>query len=314
MRKLAGTRSSVARHACMAFWLTAALPLPAVGAAETVRTVAERVEVRREANPIAGIHGSVPKGTVFQVLGREAGWIRVAYPLGNGAFYFGFIPEVFCEDAGGAAPSTLEPTPPEPPSSDHPASASTPSAVPPGPVVPQQQTAAAPPAQPALQKQAASTADVLAVAPASVATQPSTAKRKVLILQIADGKTRDGDTGAGSGAALAAAIREALVARGILPFVSESRSMEEGIKEAKGLSYESVLRVTITEWEDNATAWSGNPDSAAISIELFDLTPTLISSATQRKKGSRWAMSSKSPDQWFPELVKATVTKVFGPS
>jgi hypothetical protein len=302
------------RHACMALSLTLALLVAAVGVAETVRTVAERVEVRREANPSAGIHGSVPKGTVFEVLGRERGWIRVAYPIGNGAFYAGFVPEVFCEDARGAAPSTLEPTPPEPPSSDHPASASTPGAIPPGPVVPQQQTAAAPPAQPALPEQVASTANVPAVATAPAATQPSTAKRKVLILQIADGKSRDGDTGAGSGAALAAAIRDALVARGILPFVSEYRSMEEGIKEAKGLSYESILRVTITEWEDNATAWSGNPDSAAISIELFDLTPTLISSATQRKKGSRWAMSSKSPDQWFPELVKATVTRVFGPS
>jgi hypothetical protein len=219
----------------MALSLTAALLPAAVGAAETVRTVAERVEVRSEANPSAGIHGSVPKGTVFQVFGREAGWIRVAYPLGNGAFYFGFIPEVFCEDAGGAAPSTLEPTPPEPPSSDHPASAFTPGAVPPGPVVPPQQAAAAPPAQAALPEQAASTADAPAVSTAPAATQPSTAKRKVLILQVADGKARDGGMGVGSGAALAAAIRDALLARGILPFVGDSHSMEEGLKEAKGL-------------------------------------------------------------------------------
>jgi len=295
--------------------LTAVLLLASVGVAETVRTVAERVEVRREASPSAGIRGSVPKGTVLQVLGRQAGWIRVAYPIGNGAFYFGFVPEVFCEDAGGAAPSTIEPTSLEPPSGDHPASASNPAAVPRGPTVAQQQAAVsvAAPAQPVLPEQAASTASVLAVADAPATSQPTTAKRKVLILQIADGKSRDGDMGAGSGAALAATIRDALVARGMLPFVSEHPSMEEGIKEARRLSYESILRVVITEWEDNATAWSGNADSAAISIELFDLTPTLISAATQRKKGSRWGMSSKSPDQWFPDLVKTTVTKVFGP-
>jgi hypothetical protein len=139
---------------------TAALLLAAVGAAETVRTVAERVDVRREASPSAGIHGSVPKGTVFEVLGRERGWIRVAYPIGNGAFYAGFVPEVFCEDARGAAPSTLEPTTPEPPSSDRPASATALGPAPPEGVVQQPQTAAAaPPAilQPALPEQAAST-------------------------------------------------------------------------------------------------------------------------------------------------------------
>jgi len=302
----------MARHTCMALSLAAPLLLAAVGSAETVRTVAERVEVRREASARAGTYGSVPEGTVFQVLGREGGWIRVAYPLGNGAFYFGFVPEAFCEDARGAAPSTLEPTPLEPPSSDQPATASTPGAV--SASAPQQQTAAPLQAEAALPEQAALPGSAPGAASAPAAAQPSTGKRKILILQVADGKTRDGGTGAGSGAALAAAIRDALVARGILPFVSECRSMEEGIKEAKGLSYESILRVTITEWEDNATAWSGNPDSVAISLELFDLTPTLISSATQRKKGSIWAMSSKSPDQWFPGLVKTTVAKVFGSS
>jgi hypothetical protein len=92
-------------------------------------------------------------------------------------------------------------------------------------------------------EQAAPIADVPAVATAPAATQPSTGKRKILVLQIADGKSRDGGTGAGSGAALAAAIRDALVARDILPFVSEYSSMEEGNREAKGLSYEEGTHV-----------------------------------------------------------------------
>lgn len=97
--------------------LTALLLCASWAAAETVRTLADRVDVRREATPNSESYGSVAKGTVFQVLGRQAGWIRVAYPIGNGAFYAGFVPEVFCEDARGTAPSDPALAPPRPPGS-----------------------------------------------------------------------------------------------------------------------------------------------------------------------------------------------------
>jgi hypothetical protein len=152
-------------------------------------------------------------------------------------------------------------------------------------------------------------------APAQLAapTPAPGSKRKVLMVKVADGTTRGGAIGVGSGGALAAALTDALVSRGLSPFVSDRSSIADGIREAKEMSYEYVLRATITEWEDNATAWSGNPDSAAVSLELYDLAATLVSSATHRKKGSSFSMSSKSPDRFLPELVQTTVSKVFGP-
>jgi hypothetical protein len=133
---------------------------------------------------------------------------------------------------------------------------------------------------------------------------------KVLILKVADGVEHDGDIAGGSGTALAALVRQALVTRGMTPLTSESAHLADGISEARELGYGRVLRATITEYEDNATAWSGKADSAAISLELFDLASTLVASAVQRKKGSMWAMSSKEPTQWFPELVQSTMSRL----
>ena len=73
--------------------------------AETVRVVSAQVEVLREANAGGDVLGTAKKGTVFQVLGRQGGWVQVAYPIGSGAFYSGFIPTAFCEPAPGAPPS-----------------------------------------------------------------------------------------------------------------------------------------------------------------------------------------------------------------
>jgi hypothetical protein len=100
----------MARVARVALPIFAVLLLADVAAdAETVRIVAERTEVRQQADAGASVLGTAGKGTVLQVLGREDGWVRVAYPLSNGAFYGGYVPAVFCEDARGAAPSTTAP-------------------------------------------------------------------------------------------------------------------------------------------------------------------------------------------------------------
>jgi hypothetical protein len=136
---------------------------------------------------------------------------------------------------------------------------------------------------------------------------------KVVVLQVADGRERGGDPAAGSGSAVTSALRDALLARGIAPFTSDRSSLAEGISEAKQLGYDYVLKASITEWEDNATEWSGKPDSAALSVELYDLTPTLLSAATHRKKASSFTMSSGTPDRLLPELVALTLSRVFGP-
>lgn len=52
---------------------------------------------------------------------------------------------------------------------------------------------------------------------------------------------------------------------------------------------------------------------AAQDKPLYDLTATLVASATHHKKGTSFAMSSKSPDRFLPELVQTTVNKVLWP-
>jgi hypothetical protein len=119
----------MARRERLALSVIATLLVAAAGAAETVRIVADRAEVRREASAGGNILGTVSKGTVLQVLGREGGWVQVAYSIGNGAFYAGYVPAVFCEDARGAAPSTAEPVAPAPPASVNAAPAPAPAPV-----------------------------------------------------------------------------------------------------------------------------------------------------------------------------------------
>jgi hypothetical protein len=134
---------------------------------------------------------------------------------------------------------------------------------------------------------------------------------KVVIVPLADGRERGGEVAAGSGSAVTAALRDSLLIRGMSPFVSDHRSFEEGLAQAKALGYQYVLKGEIIEWEDNATEWSGKPDSAGLSIEVYDLTPTLVASGTHRVRSSSMAMTSKTPDRFIPELTKAVLDRAF---
>lgn len=143
-----------------------------------------------------------------------------------------------------------------------------------------------------------------------VAGQSTVRKGKVVVMAVADGKERSGDIAAGSGNLVRSALRDALVTRGFTPLTSESTSMPEAVKEAKELSYDYVLKATITEWEDNATAWSGKKDSLALSLELYDVTPTLIASSSHRQKGSSFAMSDSAPDRLLAKAVDAALGRI----
>jgi hypothetical protein len=113
----------MASRARLALSVIAALLVAAAAAGETIRVVAERADVQQEAKAGGRVLGTVSKGTVLQVLGRESGWVRVAYPLANGAFYVGYVPAVLCEDAHGAAPSPFHLVAPAPPVGVSPAQA-----------------------------------------------------------------------------------------------------------------------------------------------------------------------------------------------
>ena len=142
--------------------------------------------------------------------------------------------------------------------------------------------------------------------------RPSLVGAKVLLIPVPDGAERKDGPAEGSGAAMTTSIRDAIIAAGGAPLVAEVSSLEAAFNQAKRVDYEFVLKAVFTEWEDNATAWSGRPDTAALSAELYDADQaTLISTATQREKGTSSTMRSRTPDRFLTAIATAVVAQLF---
>jgi hypothetical protein len=136
---------------------------------------------------------------------------------------------------------------------------------------------------------------------------------RIMVLPIPDGVERKDGAAAGTGGAMTAGIRDALIQAGVSPLVTEQTGLEGAIKQARSLGYDYVLKATITEWEDNATEWSGRPDSAAVSAELYDArSMQLVSTATQREEASVMAVVPQNPERFIPTLSRRIVEKLLG--
>ena len=118
----------------------------------------------------------------------------------------------------------------------------------------------------------------------------------------------------GSGAAMTADLRDKLLQRGMSPLVTEATTLQAAIEQAKALGYDFVIKAVFTDWQDNATEWSGRPDRAAVSAELYDAkSATLLATATDREKG--WALSlvSQDPSRFYP-VISSTILAKFVPA
>lgn len=136
---------------------------------------------------------------------------------------------------------------------------------------------------------------------------------RVCYMPVADGSERGGPAASGSGAAMTAAIRDDLVERRIEAVPLEAGSLRLAGAEARGLGCTSVLRAVITEWEDNATEWSGKGDSIGLSAELFDAESLrMLSTASVREKASALAFVSRSPERFAQVIASDAVAKLFG--
>ncbi len=136
---------------------------------------------------------------------------------------------------------------------------------------------------------------------------------KIIVMPIPDGVERKDGPALGSGIAMTAAVRDALIQAGQSPMVIEVAGLEAAINQARGMRYDYVLKAAITEWEDNATEWSGRPDSSAVSAELYDAASMqLVSTATQREQASAVALLSESPERFIPTLSRRVVEKLLG--
>jgi hypothetical protein len=122
----------------------------------------------------------------------------------------------------------------------------------------------------------------------------------VLLLPIPDGGNSEDGMAPGSGAAMTADLRDKLLQRGMSPLVSEART----------LGYEFLIKAVFTDWQDNATEWSGRPDRAAVSAELYDAkSATLLATATDREKGSAISLVSQDPSRFYPVISNSILTK-----
>ena len=139
------------------------------------------------------------------------------------------------------------------------------------------------------------------------------ADSKVLIMPIADGVERKEGPAQGSGKAVMVALRDALLSHGFKAVAGEIKNLPEAFLEASKLLCQYVLKGDITEWEDNATPWSGKPDVVSLSIEVYDSkTQKNIGTVSHQAAGAKFDFSERNPDRFYPELADATLGPIFG--
>jgi hypothetical protein len=100
---------------------------------------------------------------------------------------------------------------------------------------------------------------------------------------------------------------------GIAVQTVQARDVEKGYDEASRLGFDYVLRGAYSNWEDNATAWSGNPDRAEFVTELYSVADRrLAASASHQVQASGATMLSSTPMRFIPELADSTLARMFG--
>jgi hypothetical protein len=136
---------------------------------------------------------------------------------------------------------------------------------------------------------------------------------KVLILSIADGQEQGQGPAHGSGQGMVSAIRKVLVAHGVPISTTPTWSLATGLDEARRAGFDYTLKGTITLWEDNATAWSGNGDKLTVSVDLYDSkSRELIASSTHKRVATGATFVSGSPDRFMDEVSAGALDKIYG--
>ena len=136
---------------------------------------------------------------------------------------------------------------------------------------------------------------------------------KVQILNITDGQEQGQEPAHGSGQGMVEALRKVLSAHGVPLSTTPTTSVLTGVDEARTAGFEYVLKGTITLWEDNATAWSGNGDKLYISLDLYDAkSRELIAASTHKRVATGATFVSGSPDRFMDEVAAGALGKIYG--
>lgn len=135
---------------------------------------------------------------------------------------------------------------------------------------------------------------------------------RVLVTRANDGQELDHPTAKGSGAAVTAAVRDGLIQRHFIPTLADDSPLRE---QAAAKRCPFILAVSIVEWEDNATVWSGHPDHLAISLELTKADDgDLVATVSQFSKSSWLTIIPGSPADLIPKAVPAALDNLLRPA
>jgi len=136
---------------------------------------------------------------------------------------------------------------------------------------------------------------------------------KILIMPIADAVEPGQPVAQGTGAGMVAALRDDLSRRGFTPFPTAAATYELASQEATKAGFAYVLRATIPEYADNATAWSGKPDILTLDIELLEPGNWhIVSTAYERVGSSAVTLVSGSPNEMMGRIVRRALDSLLG--
>jgi hypothetical protein len=146
-----------------------------------------------------------------------------------------------------------------------------------------------------------------------VAGQKVNPQGRVLVLAVTDGQEQGQDPAKGSGRGMVSALRKDLMAHAVPLSTTDASALSDGFTEAGKLGFDYVMKCVITEWEDNATAWSGKGDKLSISIELYDArTRQLVAAGSHYRVATGFTFVSGTPDRFMDECAQGALSKIYG--
>jgi hypothetical protein len=141
---------------------------------------------------------------------------------------------------------------------------------------------------------------------------PMWQEKSVLLMRVPDAVEPGEGPAGGSGEALTMGFLEALQKRQVKVTLTQETTVVAAAAQAKNLGFRYVMRVAFTIWENNATAWSGNPDRAGAAAELYDAeTAVLVATAAHNEVASSATFLGNSPDRFYPAIIDNILNCLF---
>ena len=146
-----------------------------------------------------------------------------------------------------------------------------------------------------------------------VASHPVDPAARVLVLSVADGQKSGQSPAPGSGQGMVAALGKVMAAHNVGISTTAASDLAIGLDQAQKMGFGYLLKCTITLWEDNATAWSGNGDKLSIYVELYDTkSRELVAAATHKRVATGATFMSGTPDRFLDTAATGALGQIYG--